>query len=474
MKDTSKEALINTVLTASEFRIVKNVCDAVLVTSRDGTIVYVNDAYARMLGVPAEVIVYSKLCNVQPNSLAMRAMANGTEYYNVLELIDPLKAGAVCSVLLMPSPEDFSCSVTIMNVMDQNFTRQDFLAKQRYVESYLDARIAQGAALPTPFHKLVGMSNNFRTALYMASKASKADFPVLVMGDSGVGKELLVRAIHESSHRSNREFVSINCAAIPSTLIESELFGYESGSFTGGRREGKKGLFDQADKGTIFFDEVGDFELSTQAKILRVLEEKEFRRVGGQKCIPIDTRVLSATNRDLERMMVDGKFRVDLYYRLNTMTIHVPPLRERGRDIELLAEHFLSVLGEQSRKVARCSQATMDVFYAHSWPGNARELRSVVNYALNMTDTDVINPSDLPPYLLISDAKASLNQRICPRGHESDGTAHGFIYRDVIDAFEKDLFEVILQRYPSRTKAMQALGLSRRSFYLKLKKHGLS
>ncbi len=183
MKDTSKEALINTVLTASEFRIVKNVCDAVLVTSRDGTIVYVNDAYARMLGVPAEVIVYSKLCNVQPNSLAMRAMANGTEYYNVLELIDPLKAGAVCSVLLMPSPEDFSCSVTIMNVMDQNFTRQDFLAKQRYVESYLDARIAQGAALPTPFHKLVGMSNNFRTALYMASKASKADFPVLVMGD---------------------------------------------------------------------------------------------------------------------------------------------------------------------------------------------------------------------------------------------------------------------------------------------------
>ena len=474
MKDIPKEALANMVLSDSEFRILKNICEAVLVTSKDGTIVYVNDAYARILGVPADAIVCRKLCTVQPDSLALRAMASGAEFYNVLDLIGPLKVSAVCSVMLIPSAENFACSVTIMNMLNQNLTNQDFHAKQRYVESYLDARIAQGAALPTPFRKLVGMSNNFRTAMYMASKASKADFPVLVMGESGVGKELLVRAIHESSHRSGREFVSINCAAIPSTLIESELFGYDPGSFTGGRREGKKGLFDQADKGTIFFDEVGDFELSTQAKILRVLEEREFRRVGGQKCIPVDTRVLSATNRELERMMVDGKFRVDLYYRLNTMTIHVPPLRERGRDIESLAEHFLSVLGEQSRKEASFSQATMDIFYAHNWPGNARELRSVVHYALNMTDTDVINPNDLPPYLLLSDAKASLNNRICPRGHESDGSPLGFIYRDVIGAFEKDLIEVILQRYRSRTKAMQALGLSRRAFYLKLKKHGLS
>jgi transcriptional regulator with PAS, ATPase and Fis domain len=293
------------------------------------------------------------------------------------------------------------------------------------------------------------------------------------MGESGVGKELLVRAIHESSQRRNHEFVSINCAAIPSTLIESELFGYASGSFTGGRREGKKGLFDLADKGTIFFDEVGDFELNTQAKILRVLEEGEFRRVGDQKCIPIDTRVLSATNRDLDRMMLDGKFREDLYYRLNTMTIHVPPLRERGRDIELLAEHFLAVLCEHYKKNARFSQATMDIFYAHAWPGNARELRSVVHYALNMTDSDLINPNDLPHYLLLSEGRAALNKWLPPVGHESEEVRRGYVYRDVMDAFEKDLIEAILNRYPSRTKAMQVLGLSRRSFYLKLKKHGI-
>ena len=458
----------------SEFRILKHIGDAVLITMRDGTVIYVNDAYSRVIGLPAEAIVHRKLGDVEPDSLTLKAMANRTEVFHVHKYVEALNGGAICSVLLMPSPENFTCSVTIMNRVHQDAARQDVQAKQRYVESYLDARIAQGTDLPSPFRKLVGTGNSFRAALYMAYKASKADFSVLVMGESGVGKELLVRAIHESSQRKNHKFVSINCAAIPSTLIESKLFGYVSGSFTGGRREGKKGLFDLADKGTIFFDEVGDFELNTQAKILRVLEEGEFRRVGDQKCIPIDTRVLSATNRDLDRMMLDGKFREDLYYRLNTMTIHVPPIRERGRDIELLAEHFLSVFCERYKKNAGFSQATMDIFYAHTWPGNARELRSVVHYALNMTDSEVINPNDLPHYLLVSESKSALNKRILPTGQESEDFRHGFVYRDVMDAFEKDLIEVILKRYRSRTKAMQVLGLSRRSFYLKLKKHGLS
>ncbi len=461
------------VLSDSEFRILKHIGDAVLITLRDGTVIYVNDAYSRVIGLPAEAILHRRLCDVEPDSLTLKVMANRTEVLQVHKYVEALKGGVICSVLLMPSSEDFTCSVTIMNRVHQDAARQDVQAKQRYVESYLDARIAQGADLPSPFRKLVGTSNSFRASLYMAYKASKADFSVLVMGESGVGKELLVRAIHESSQRRNHKFVSINCAAIPSTLIESELFGYVSGSFTGGRREGKKGLFDLADKGTIFFDEVGDFELNTQAKILRVLEEGEFRRVGDQKCIPIDTRVLSATNRDLDRMMLDGKFREDLYYRLNTMTIDVPPIRERGHDVELLAEHFLSVLCERYKKNARFSEATMDIFYAHSWPGNARELRSVVHYALNMTDSDEINPSDLPHYLLLSESKTALNKRILPTGHESEDFRHGFVYRDVMNAFEKDLIEVILKRYPTRTKAMQVLGLSRRSFYLKLKKHGL-
>jgi len=155
------------------------------------------------------------------------------------------------------------------------------------------------------------------------------------------------------------------------------------------------------------------------------------------------------------------------------MTIHVPAIRERGRDIELLAEHFLAMFCERYKKNAGFSQATMDIFYAHAWPGNARELRSVVHYALNMTDSNVINPNDLPHYLLLSEGRAALNKRLAPTGHELDDFRRGFIYRDVMDAFEKDLIELILNRYRSRTEAMQALGLSRRSFYLKLKKHGI-
>ncbi len=466
--------LIQSVLSNSEFHILKHIGDAVLITSKDGTVVYLNDACSRIMGFPAEAVLHRKLRDFEPDSLALKVMANRTEVLHVQKHVEALKTSVICSVLLIPSAVNFTCSVTIMNRVYQDLACRDVQAKQRYVESYLDAGIAQGADLPSPFRKLAGMSNSFKAALYMAYKASKTDFSVLVMGESGVGKELLVRAIHESSQRRNHEFVSINCAAIPSTLIESELFGYASGSFTGGRREGKKGLFDLADKGTIFFDEVGDFELNTQAKILRVLEEGEFRRVGDQKCIPVDTRVLSATNRDLDRMMLDGKFREDLYYRLNTMTIYVPPIRERGRDIELLAEHFLAVLCERYKKNAGFSQATMDIFYAHGWPGNARELRSVVHYALNMTDSDVINPNDLPHYLLLSEGRAALNKRLPPTGHESEDCGRGFIYRDVMDAFEKDLIEVILNRYRNRTKAMQVLGLSRRSFYLKLKKHGIS
>ena len=474
LENNPEDDLRQSVLSNSEFHILKHIGDAVLITSKDGTVVYLNDACARIIGFPAEAILHRKLCDFEPDSLTLKVMANRTEVLDVQKYVEALKSRVVCSVLLIPSVEDFTCSVTIMNRVDQEAAHQDIQAKQQYVESYLDARIEQGADLPSPFRKLVGISNNFKAALYMAYKASKTDFSVLVMGESGVGKELLVRAIHESSQRGNHQFVSINCAAIPSTLIESELFGYASGSFTGGRREGKKGLFDLADKGTIFFDEVGDFELNTQAKILRVLEEREFRRVGDQKCIPVDTRVLSATNRDLDRMMLDGKFREDLYYRLNTMTIHVPAIRERGRDIELLAEHFLAEFCERYKKNAGFSQATMDIFYAHAWPGNARELRSVVHYALNMTDSNVMNPNDLPHYLLLSEGRAALNKRLAPTGHELEDFRRGFIYRDVMDAFEKDLLELILNRYRSRTEAMQVLGLSRRSFYLKLKKHHIS
>jgi transcriptional regulator with PAS, ATPase and Fis domain len=465
--------IAQSVLSDSEFRILRNIGDAVLVTSKDGTVLYANDVCSRIIGLPSGEILHRKLADIEPDSLTLKAMANRTEVLNVQRYSDAIRAAVICSVLLMPTPEDFTCSVTIMNRLHQDLASRDFQAKQRYVESYLDAGIAKGTDLPPPFLKLVGASSCFRAALYMAYKAGKADLSVLVTGESGVGKELLVRAIHESSRRCSHKFVSINCAAIPSTLIESELFGYASGSFTGGRREGKKGLFDLADKGTIFFDEVGDFELNTQAKILRVLEEGEFRRVGDQECIPVDTRVLSASNRDLETMMLAGKFREDLYYRLNTMTIHMPPIRERGRDIELLADHFLSAFCEHYKKNAGFTQSTLDIFYAHAWPGNARELKSVVHYALNMTDSNVIDPSDLPHYLLLSEGRAALNKRISLEAHESEVLRRGFVYRDVMDAFEKDLIEAVLQRYPNRTKAMQVLGLSRRSFYLKLNKHGI-
>ncbi|MDR3569538.1 MAG: sigma 54-interacting transcriptional regulator [Syntrophobacteraceae bacterium] len=473
MEGKAKNAPCASFLSEGELRILEHIEDAVLVASRDGTVVFANDACRPFMGTSAEEMIGKNLSGIEADSLTVKAMANRTEVVNVRKYVEALKCGVMCSVLLLPSPDDFSCAVTIVNRVRREGAREDFETRRRYVESCLDAGMARSVELPAPFSKLIGDSGPFRAALYMAYKASRADFSVLVTGESGVGKELLVRAIHEASNRCSHEFVSINCAAIPGALIESELFGYASGSFTGGRREGKKGLFALSDKGAMFFDEVADFELSTQAKILRVLEEKEFRRVGDQKCIPVDTRILSATNKDLGKMMAEGRFREDLYYRLNTMTIHVPPLRERSGDIEALALHFLAVLCARYKREAKFGRETLDIFFAHPWPGNARELRSVVSYALNMADSNVIEPSDLPHYLLLSGGTSEMDRRIPPSGGDRENFRPGFVYKTAMEAFEKDLIEAILKRYPTRTKAMEALGLSRRAFYLKLKKHCL-
>ncbi len=345
-------------------------------------------------------------------------------------------------------------------------------AAGRSVQAYLDSRLALETRLPLPFSELIGEDRRFRQALFLAYKASQGDFPALVTGESGVGKELLVRAIHESSARHRHDFVPINCATIPNTLIESELFGYESGTFTGARKHGKKGLFDQAHQGTLFFDEIGDLEMSTQAKILRVLEEKNFRRVGGERLIPADVRLLSATNKNLERMVSDGRFREDLFYRLNTMIVRLPPLRERGDDLGLLVTHLLEVFCRHYKKETKFSQSALDILSKHDWPGNVRELRSVVEYAVNMTDTATITPQDLPHYLLLSDTQASLHNGFPAQPPHQCNAARLSLYKEVMNAFERDLLHVVMDKCTTRTQAMKMLGLSRRAFYQKLQKHG--
>ena len=246
---------------------------------------------------------------------------------------------------------------------------------------------------------IIGNSNKMREVFQMVSQVSKSNATVLIRGESGTGKELVANAIHYNSHRTKNSFVKVNCAALPSNLIESELFGHEKGAFTGAIKQ-KLGKFELAHKGTIFLDEIGSIGLEVQANLLRVLQEKEFERVGGHRTIKTDVRIVAATNKNLEMAVEEGTFRGDLYYRLNVFPIYMPPLRERKTDITLLADHFLEKYAKENRKeIHRFSTPAIDMLISYHWPGNVRELENCIERSVLLCEEGVVHNYHLPPTL---------------------------------------------------------------------------
>ncbi|MBD3309089.1 response regulator [candidate division KSB3 bacterium] len=246
------------------------------------------------------------------------------------------------------------------------------------------------------FHNLIGRSPAMQNVFKMIEKVAPSESTVIIYGESGTGKELVARALHAHSHRKDRRFLAVNCAAIPDSLLESEMFGYEKGAFTGATTQ-KKGLFEEADSGTLFLDEIGDLDITLQAKLLRVLQEGEFQRVGGTKTISVNVRVLAATNKNLEEEVKEGRFRQDLYYRLNIVPIFLPPLRARKEDIPYLAQHFLEKYRQKHGKdVTKIASDVMQRFMDYPWEGNVRELESVIERSVILADHDVIDMPILP------------------------------------------------------------------------------
>jgi two-component system, NtrC family, nitrogen regulation response regulator NtrX len=278
-------------------------------------------------------------------------------------------------------PDTDRILVTIRNALERNRMTSEVRQLRRAVEAK---------------HEMVGESSAIRQVMEAVRRAAPTNATVLIQGESGVGKELVARAIHRNSLRSRERFVQVNCAAIPEELIESELFGHEKGSFTGAT-EKQIGKFEQADRGTIFLDEVGDMSLKTQAKVLRVLQEGEVERVGSARTIRVDVRVIAATNKDLEKEIEKGSFREDLFFRLSVIPVSVPPLRERVEDIPLLVQHFLDLLARENNfRRRRLTPRALEALQRHRWKGNIRELRNTIERTLIMTPADVIDLSDLP------------------------------------------------------------------------------
>jgi DNA-binding NtrC family response regulator len=321
------------------------------------------------------------------------------------------------------------------------------------------------------FEQLVGQSPTMQKMLSLAAKVAESEVSsVLLQGESGTGKDLVAKAIHYGSRRVDNPFIAINCAALPATLIESELFGYEKGAFTDAKAR-KEGLFEQAEGGTLLLDEIGELELALQAKLLRVLEEGAFRRVGGLKDIPLDVRVIAASNRDLKTESEAGHFRLDLYYRLSIIQIDIPPLRERGDDVLLLADHYIKTIGDRlkmRKKITGLSAAVTVAFRRYAWPGNVRELRNVIERALILEDSDVITMEYLP-HPLTGDAapRMGAGQAALVPGVAFVLPREGLSLDDVEMAFVRQAIE---RSDGNQTRAAELLGISRDQLRYRLKK----
>ena len=309
------------------------------------------------------------------------------------------------------------------------------------------------------FSNIVGNSGPMRAVYEQVAQVARTNTTVLIRGESGTGKELIAHAIHYNSLRAKKPFVKVNCAALPETLIESELFGYERGAFTGAQAR-KKGRFELADGGTLFLDEIGDLNMATQVKLLRVLQEREFERLGGTETVKVNVRLIAATNSDLERAIAEGRFRGDLYYRLNVFTIFVPPLHERKPDVLQLADHFLEKYAlEHGKPIKRISTPAIDMLASYHWPGNVRELENTIERAVLVCDGDVVHGHHLPPSLQTA---------------EASGTVIRVSLSEAVEAYEKDMIMDALKTARGNcAKAARLLSSTERIVNYKVKRYGI-
>jgi two-component system, NtrC family, response regulator HydG len=382
-----------------------------------------------------------------------------------LQVLERLRAACPSSEVLMLTGHG-SIDTAIQSIRAGAF---DYVAKpcpldelevriQRALERYSLTRRAtlleRGLTPPDLGHAFVGQSPQFRAVVELMGRVAASDAAVLITGETGSGKEIVAKLLHARSHRRDRPFVVVECAGLQESLLQSELFGHERGAFTGADRA-KPGLFEVAHGGTIFLDEIGEVSASTQVKLLRVLDASTFRHVGGTSEITIDVRLLAATNRDLSAMVRQGQFREDLFYRLSTIALHLPPLRERPGDIDLLARHFVTQLDERRGGRHELGEAALEVLRRHTWPGNVRELKHVIEAALLVCDGADVRPEHLP---------ASL------RGQPAADPAGAL---PTLDQLEREHIRRVLDAVQDhRAQAARILGISERNLYRKLRDYG--
>jgi two-component system, NtrC family, response regulator HydG len=378
-----------------------------------------------------------------------------TAYSSVASAVEALKAGAYD---YLTKPLDFeTLRLTAERAMEHTHLKtENHQLKQKLRDEF-------------DWQQIIGVSPPMRSLIEMVAMVAPAEATVLITGESGTGKELIARSLHYNSGRSSAPLVIVNCAALSETLLESELFGHEKGAFTGAdkRREGR---FRQADGGTLFLDEIGETSPAMQAKLLRVIQEREFQRVGGDETLTVDVRILAATNRDLENDVKKGKFREDLFYRLNVVTVEMPPLRARHDDIPLLAHHFMKRFASRNRKTVKgFTPQAMDLLIKYAWPGNVRELENAVERSVILLTGDYITERELPLSITPTETNA-------PSPLAASNTAgSGATRSQSLEAIEKHAILVTLSETGgNKSETARRLGINRKTLHLKLKRYGLT
>ncbi len=380
-----------------------------------------------------------------------------TAYATTDTAVEAMKAGAF-DYLSKPFKIEEIKLVISRALENRKLTTENKTLKDQLVERY-------------DFTNLLGESEPMRRVYDLIRKTAPTKTNVLIYGESGTGKELVARAIHFNSNRKDKAFITVNCGAIPQSLIESELFGHTKGAFTGAVAN-KQGLFEAANKGTIFLDEIGELPLAMQVKLLRVIQERNFHRVGGTENVEVDVRIIAATNRNLEDEVKQGNFREDLFYRLNVIQIQLPPLRQRKPDIPVLAAHFLRKYSKETGKeVRRISPKAMEYLVAYDYLGNVRELENIIERSVALEGSSEVQPESLPGNVLNPEQS---RERFSFKEAEKQFDSGGVALDSLVDAFEKDLLLKALERtHGSRTKAARMLAISSRSMRYRLKKHGI-
>lgn len=437
--------------------------DAISVVNNSGEHIMVNPAYTKITGISTEEILGKKAIYdvAEGESVHLKVLETKTAVTGVMIKLKPTGKIVVAQAAPIIVDNKLIGSVAGLKDVTEINSLTDKLHEAKKKIRQLSAKYN--------FDDIIGDSLNFLDCKLQAEKASRVPVTVLLRGESGTGKELFAHAIHAQSSRKNNQFIRVNCAALSESLLESELFGYVEGAFTGAKKGGRKGLFEEANKGTIFLDEISEINLNTQVKLLRVLQEKEITRVGSSITIPIDVRIIVATNVNLEQAVKQGKFREDLYYRINIFPINIPSLKERKDDIPLLVNEFIKKFNyEYGRNIKGIDTNVVDKLLKYDWPGNVRELENYVGRCIiNMNFNEhIIKKHNLPELIIKKSNSYNKQEKLLLGQIES--------LDDVISRAESEyLQKVLIDLNYNKTEVARRLGISVRSLYYKLEKYNL-